>query len=1017
MVVDNHHLHTPTKYKKDKSATVVPSPVSLPPHTTRPTRSQAGKLNVTSALGTKSDLQTQSTPPILRANYELESSSALEELLKKREEDLRKRRQHVEHLMKWHQRLDEEEAEVLQLERQLLNYNNVPQHLVSEQDQQQHHQQQQQHIQQMPPLQALIADEEELTPTNVNDISGTNYSSTYKTPDKKRATRARKMERRLKDIDKSLKELSHISASSAANSAIVMGQSSEDFDATSTAASLPSQEIDFVRTTGSKLNKLWKRLTSQTIEKFEPTRRYKLCKADLERLYEDAKMAVLRDFAQDEERIAQELLEKSSLSSIPSPVSIPQHSDIQANATTEKINVLEIPVLNLNFSSGHSEPEEESANNSKMVVAPQGNYSPSVAEENFKAQLLNSSASSSISESSIEQQQNDASATQSAQKQQQQPNQLRIENNVQMFLALTERLKLGVPNANKPGTQHQGLQRSLSDTQIAELPKFTAATSTSHRNISENASQTKNTSITSCSHHVQTSSSSSSSLPVHHQKSKSSIAEITYYIPYEQETDRTAITPPSLPLAQQVAPQKSREESPKPTQPTQTGAIRTSVITAIGNVSSINKTVPITSSSTIRNNSEKLSYSGQVGVSDSDLKAKEISSKLDEISAAVIQLSHANVLRSSTPATCTSSKTTTTTECNSSSSPEEQPSIHEESNLSTDASSYSIHFANISIDRHSSPGSQHSNSTTTTINRTKTPTITNTSTSTSTSISTSSTTFTKEAKNSETLENSHRETFVVSPNNNSPTSKTFVNDNSTVSRTFVKDQKAESPQSSSISATNPTKTVSQSHDDKSSISAEYEPDFEPDSTNETHIEDISLPYYETTTSETTIEGEGDLTESSKEISSLADKTYCADSAQTQVKTSALMEQSRQLMPITKPIITVKSSPEKELLPPPPLPPPPPPPPTSTITISAAGSAITATINSNSAIQINGSSSNNHLMPDILNELELRRHQIILDNEVNFLVILYMKEHFNYPARKVNPKNVLKSLCIVPQNML
>lgn len=225
----------------------------------------------------------------------METSRSLEQLLQKREEDLRRRREHVERLMEWHRRLDQEEAEVLQLERILLDYNNV------------NH----------PPDQNVTTVQER----NPNQI---------------------KMEKKLKDIDRSLRELSSISAADGST------------DARGGGASAGSSSGEFVRTSGSKLNKLWRRLTSQRIEKFLPNKKYKLCKADVEQLYEDAKLAVLHDFGENAGQME---------------VFLGQTSVSASNFS------MEIPQLNLNFSSGQQSEEDQ------MMM--HGNYSPRAAEEEF----------------------------------------------------------------------------------------------------------------------------------------------------------------------------------------------------------------------------------------------------------------------------------------------------------------------------------------------------------------------------------------------------------------------------------------------------------------------------------------------------------------------------------------------------------------------------------------------------------------------------------------------------------
>lgn len=821
------------------------------------------------------------TAPILRATYELESSKALEELLKKREEDLRKRREHVEHLMQWHQRLDEEEAEVLNLERQLLNYNNVP-HMVEQQQQKQHSI--------LPPTTTTIC-AEQLTaagqPTSQTAQPQTipERKPSTRTPEKKRASRARKMEKRLKEIDKSLRELSHISASSTTTSG-VMGQTNNDND--DTISSNNSEEVDFVRTTGMKLNKLWKRLTSQQIEKFEPNCRYKLCKTDLERLYEEAKMAVLKDFTENEERIAQELLEKSTsnLSSSNSPVAVTLQNGIEPKA-------IEIPVLNLNFSSGHSEPEEESTNNSNTNTNKQGIYSPSVAEEHFKAQeLLNSSNSS---ESSAEQQA--AIANRIMQNK-------RIENNVQMFLALSQRLHNTSHLEKRHGTAvGRGLQRSLSDTEISEIPNFKTDKHThpSQMTIATISSQ-----------------SNSSKTTQTHQRSKSSIVEMAN-IPLMQtltQTQTQISDHTDLRYTQQSQTSKSiikvqqnetlkdlkevNEHSATLHLPT-----RSSVIQSVGLVTPPVKSQQTSAevstisedpkSSTLTVSKQMSTYSGQV------------SSKLEELTAAVTQLSHMNALPTYDSVAQGQLKT------NKCSEDLPQTNSNDESNLSTDASSYSLNFENITTDKHSSPG------TSTNHDSLQNRTIT-------------SITYTKE--------NSKAEASSGSPLDAKTIASTTLN--STKSKTF-------------------TKGNSQSElEDR--ILDTYEADFELDISSATHIEDITIPTFETT-------AETSMDEEDKELSSRSASNESNEDNRSGKEALDKIPKADEMKINEKPSTSITKTycipgPDRELLPPPPPLPPPSP---------------ATTVNSQNT------TASNNLMPDIINELELRRHQLILDNEVSICI--------------------------------
>ncbi|XP_055698555.1 centrosome-associated protein 350-like isoform X3 [Phlebotomus papatasi] len=55
--------------------------------------------------------------------YEIEAGDTLEKLLEQREKELQKRREHVEFLLQWHQRLEKEEKDVKEMEKKLLNSN------------------------------------------------------------------------------------------------------------------------------------------------------------------------------------------------------------------------------------------------------------------------------------------------------------------------------------------------------------------------------------------------------------------------------------------------------------------------------------------------------------------------------------------------------------------------------------------------------------------------------------------------------------------------------------------------------------------------------------------------------------------------------------------------------------------------------------------------------------------------------------------------------------------------------
>ncbi|XP_050326917.1 centrosome-associated protein 350-like isoform X1 [Bactrocera neohumeralis] len=285
--------------------------------------------------------------PVVRANYTLETSRSLEELLKKRELDLQRRREHVERLMQWHRRLDQEEAEVLQMENKLLRYNT---HKSESKN--------------------FAADKTKVLPQDhAVTVPLNNYNSHVR------------VQRRLKEINNSLKELNSISSThTTAGSNEGSGEE------------IVVDAIDCVRTTGAKLNKLWRRLTSQQFEKYVPDKRYELSKTDLEHLYEAAKVAVLKDFSHNESSLAADLLENSIFSCdqdiLPTQQSLQQQNQLKS--------VL-VPSLKLCTSSESSDKEGESCGDTSVNSLQRDNYSPSIAAEKFQHISARSSGSGTLS--------------------------------------------------------------------------------------------------------------------------------------------------------------------------------------------------------------------------------------------------------------------------------------------------------------------------------------------------------------------------------------------------------------------------------------------------------------------------------------------------------------------------------------------------------------------------------------------------------------------------------------------
>lgn len=282
--------------------------------------------------------------PVVRANYTLETSRSLEELLQKRELDLQRRREHVERLMQWHRRLDQEEAKVLQMENKLLSCN----------------------IHKSESKYLAASKTKERPQDHAGTVSINNYNAHVR------------VQRRLKEIKNSLEELKSIS-STQSTAGSYEGSGEE----------IVADAIDCVCTTGTKLNKLWRRLTSQQYEKYEPDKYYELSKTDLELLYDSAKIEVLKDFSRSEGQLAADLLEKKIFAcdtNISSALSQQQ----------KQLEPVLVPSLKLCASSESSDKESESWEDTSVNSLQPDNYSPSTAAENFHHVYERSSGSGTL---------------------------------------------------------------------------------------------------------------------------------------------------------------------------------------------------------------------------------------------------------------------------------------------------------------------------------------------------------------------------------------------------------------------------------------------------------------------------------------------------------------------------------------------------------------------------------------------------------------------------------------------
>uniref|UniRef100_A0A182NAN4 Centrosome-associated protein 350 n=1 Tax=Anopheles dirus TaxID=7168 RepID=A0A182NAN4_9DIPT len=189
---------------------------------------------------------------------ELEPNDRLEDILLRREEELRQRKEHVQRLLEWHRKLEREEQELIAVEDRLLAYNS-----------------------------------RKLDPTQ------------HTQPQKNDS-----IESRVRSIERSLKTLQSIPTTvvrrDEANGGTQVG-SQRSFSAPEEGES----EEEIVLTGGSKLNRLWYRLTGMREQRYEPGRNYPITRPHLEALYEDAKRCVLEGFQRKDGQLKEALLERS----------------------------------------------------------------------------------------------------------------------------------------------------------------------------------------------------------------------------------------------------------------------------------------------------------------------------------------------------------------------------------------------------------------------------------------------------------------------------------------------------------------------------------------------------------------------------------------------------------------------------------------------------------------------------------------------------------------------------------
>lgn len=249
-------------------------------------------------------------------------------MLQKREDEIRCRREHVEKLLKWHQRLDVEEQEVMKMEQMIMfiSTSDVYQSSTSHE--------------QINDTLAITVQRETNCHRNDNSVHERSLANISNSITMERTRFEHKKKKQIHKIEQSLNTLKMVSSHSI----------SSDFGGSNV-------NDDVVKIYGCQLNKLWKRLTGQIKEKYTPDKVYSLGKSDLELMYEQAKSVVLLQFHANEEEFKRRLIDNSM-----SIIDGSQNNNVStsriADATNGNKSEQEIvPTLDLNLASS-PEPKE-----------------------------------------------------------------------------------------------------------------------------------------------------------------------------------------------------------------------------------------------------------------------------------------------------------------------------------------------------------------------------------------------------------------------------------------------------------------------------------------------------------------------------------------------------------------------------------------------------------------------------------------------------------------------------------
>lgn len=270
-------------------------------------------------------------------------------MLQRRENELRQRRKHVEKLLGWHQRLDIEEREIINMEQMVMLISTTDAYQTTSHEQINdtlaitvHHQLKRTNCQNN--------NEQSIHEQSLTNVTATTTTTTT-TATHTQATQAleqtrfeQKKQKQIQKINKSLNTLKMISARSLSSDGSNLQLADE-----------------IVEIYGRQLNKLWKRLTGQSEEKFTSEKVYKLSKNDLEHLYEQAKVVVLKQFHTNDE--FKKRLIDNSMSIVDESHAVQQNqiAEIENNLSNSQEKKQIVPLLNLASSSELSNEQKNNA--------------------------------------------------------------------------------------------------------------------------------------------------------------------------------------------------------------------------------------------------------------------------------------------------------------------------------------------------------------------------------------------------------------------------------------------------------------------------------------------------------------------------------------------------------------------------------------------------------------------------------------------------------------------------------